>query len=155
MIKVNIADAKSRLSEYLKNVERGETVILCRRNVPIAELRPLPRQLTEPRMVGTDPDLVVPNSFFEPLPEDLLAAFEGSSATDRSEPSRQEGGDPFEQLKRQWTNRLRAFYDQRNHPSHYESLVTLSDLIAHIQTPGSAEQGALVMSAEKKIMMAS
>ena len=80
MIKVNIADAKSRLSQYLDSVERGETVILCRRNVPIAEIRPLPKPPTEPRPIGTDPDFVVPDSFFEPLPEDLLDAFEGGGA---------------------------------------------------------------------------
>ena len=85
MIKVNIADAKSRLSQYLDSVERGETVILCRRNVPIAEIRPLPKPPTEPRPIGTDPDFVVPDSFFEPLPEDLLAAFEGGGADNWSE----------------------------------------------------------------------
>ena len=59
MIKVNIAEAKSRLSQYLDSVERGETVIVCRRNVPIAEIRPLPWPPTEPRPIGTDPDFVV------------------------------------------------------------------------------------------------
>jgi antitoxin (DNA-binding transcriptional repressor) of toxin-antitoxin stability system len=72
MFKVNLADAKARLSQYLDRVERGETVVLCRRNVPVAEIRRLPRLPTEPRPIGTDPDLVVPPSFFEPLPEDLL-----------------------------------------------------------------------------------
>ena len=33
MIRINIAEAKARLSRYLENVERGETVVLCRRNV--------------------------------------------------------------------------------------------------------------------------
>ena len=43
MIPVNIADAKAHLSRYLGRVERGETILLCRRNVPVAELRPLPK----------------------------------------------------------------------------------------------------------------
>ena len=77
MIKVNLAEAKTRLSQYVASVERGETVVLCRRNVPVAEIRRLPRPSTKPRPVGTDPDLVVPDSFFEPLPEELLQAFEG------------------------------------------------------------------------------
>ena len=77
VIKVDLADAKARLSHYLDSVERGETVVLCRRNVPFAEIRPLPRPLTEPRPIGIDPDFVVPESFFEPLPEYLLQAFEG------------------------------------------------------------------------------
>ncbi len=85
MVYVNIADAKARLSLYLDRVARGETIILCRRNAPVAEIRPLPKPLTEPRPVGTDPDLVVPNSFFEPLPEDLLQAFEGRGPETRNE----------------------------------------------------------------------
>ena len=32
----------------IDSVERSETVILCRRNVPIAEIRPLPKPPTEP-----------------------------------------------------------------------------------------------------------
>ena len=37
----------------------------------------MPKPPTEPRPIGTDPDLVVPSSFFELLPEDLLDTFEG------------------------------------------------------------------------------
>ena len=93
MIKVNLADAKARLSQYLDSVERGETVILCRRNVPIAEIRPLPQPPMEPRPIGTDPDFVVPDSFFEPLPEELLDAFEGGGADTWSESTGLEAGD--------------------------------------------------------------
>ena len=77
MIKANIAQAKARLSEYLQSVERGETVVLCRRNVPIAEIRPLPKLPLKKRPIGTDPGLKVPDRFFEPLPEDILRAFGG------------------------------------------------------------------------------
>ena len=45
MIRVNIAEAKTHLSRYLKRVEQGETVVLCRRNVAIAEIRPQPSDL--------------------------------------------------------------------------------------------------------------
>ena len=155
MIKVNLADAKSHLSQYLDSVERGETVILCRRNVPIAEIRPLPKPPTEPRPIGTDPDLVVPDSFFEPLPEDLLDAFEVGGADNWSKSTGLEEGDPFEQPKRQWASRLMAFYDQKNHPSHHEDLPTnLTDVIAHLQAPRSGGQEALVACAEKYLMAA-
>ena len=39
MKRVNIADAKAHLSEYLREVKRGETLVICERNVPVAELR--------------------------------------------------------------------------------------------------------------------
>ena len=79
MIRINIAEAKAHLSKYLDRVEKGESVTLCRRNVPIAEIRPLPRPQREQRPVGIDRGMTVPASFFDPLPDDLLDAFEGSS----------------------------------------------------------------------------
>lgn len=77
MNRINIAEAKARLSHYLDKVGNGETVLICRRNVPIAELRPIPAPLRQPRPVGIDRGMTIPDSFFEPLPDDLLDAFEG------------------------------------------------------------------------------
>lgn len=74
---VNIADAKARLSEYLKLVERGETVVLARRNQPIAEIKPVRRPIDQPRPSGLCAgEFEVPESFDEPLPESVLAEFE-------------------------------------------------------------------------------
>ena len=78
MIRANIADAKTHLSRYLERVEDGETVVLCRRNVPIAEIRPLPKPPDRLRPVGIDRGMSIPASFFEPLPQDLLDAFHGN-----------------------------------------------------------------------------
>ena len=77
MIWVNVTEAKAHLSRYLKRVEQGETVVVCRRNEPIAEIRALPKPLREPRPVGIDRGMTIPAAFFEPLPDELLAAFEG------------------------------------------------------------------------------
>ncbi len=66
------------LSRYLERVEDGETVVLCRRNVPIAEIRPLPKPPDRLRPVGIDRGMSIPASFFEPLPQDLLDAFHGN-----------------------------------------------------------------------------
>lgn len=78
MIKINIAEAKAHFSRYIEVVERGETVTVCRRNVPVAEIRPLPQPLRDLRPVGIDRGMEVPASFFEPLPDDVLTAFEGA-----------------------------------------------------------------------------
>ncbi len=80
MIKINIHEAKTHLSRYLARLEEGERIVLCRRNVPVAELRPLPPRVTESRPVGVVEDLSVPASFFDPLPDDLLDAFGGSGS---------------------------------------------------------------------------
>ncbi len=79
MIRINIAEAKAHLSRYLGRVERGETVLLCRRNVPVAEIRPIPKPPTKLRPVGIDRGMSIPPSFFEPLPQHLIDAFHGDA----------------------------------------------------------------------------
>ena len=41
--RISIRDARMHLSRYIERVERGETFVLCKRNVPVAEIRPLER----------------------------------------------------------------------------------------------------------------
>ena len=84
MIRLNIHEAKTHLSRHLATLEKeGETILLCRRNVPIAEIRPLPARPSEPRPIGLAAGTVeVTSAFFEPLPEDLLRAFEGGGASE-------------------------------------------------------------------------
>lgn len=77
MVKANVHEAKARLSELLERVEKGETVVICRRNVPVAELRALPGPRKARRRLGTARGFRVPDAFFEPLPEELVASFEG------------------------------------------------------------------------------
>ena len=77
MIRLNVHEAKTHLSRYLKRVVEGEHILLCLRNVPIAEIRPVPPRETEPRPIGlARGQFTVSPSFFEPLPEDVLDAFE-------------------------------------------------------------------------------
>jgi antitoxin (DNA-binding transcriptional repressor) of toxin-antitoxin stability system len=78
MIKVNVQEAKTHLSRYLDAVEKGEVVILCRHNKPIAELRKIGEpEAKEPRRFGLWDGFGVSESFFEPLPDDILKAFNG------------------------------------------------------------------------------
>jgi antitoxin (DNA-binding transcriptional repressor) of toxin-antitoxin stability system len=77
MKQVNIYQAKVHLSALVNRVARGETILICRRNVPAAELRPVPKPRRTPRPVGLVPGFTVAASFFEPLPEELVDAFEG------------------------------------------------------------------------------
>ena len=41
MTTININEAKTHLSHYAKRVKSGDTIILCDRNKPFAEIRPL------------------------------------------------------------------------------------------------------------------
>lgn len=78
MLKVNIHEAKANLSKYIAAAGRGETVLICHRNLPVAELRPLPRARTKPRPIGlARGEFKIPRNFFEPLPEEIVAGFQG------------------------------------------------------------------------------
>ncbi len=81
MIRLNIHEAKTHLSKHLRRVKKGETIILCERNVPIAEIRPIKPENRVPRPIGLDKGrLVVPENFNDPLPDWLLDAFEGKES---------------------------------------------------------------------------
>ena len=77
MKRVNIHEAKATLSALIDRVSDGETVVICRRNVPSAELRPIKRPRRRRRPVGLAQGFVVPDSFLERLPDDVVDAFEG------------------------------------------------------------------------------
>jgi antitoxin (DNA-binding transcriptional repressor) of toxin-antitoxin stability system len=81
MICVNVHEIKAKLSEYLARVEAGEVVMICRRNVPVAELRALPGTRDGDRPIGlAKGSFQVPSSFFDPLPEEMLRSWEGKGA---------------------------------------------------------------------------
>ncbi len=78
MIKLNIHEAKTYLSKYLINLEKGESILLCKRNQPIAEIRPLRSVPQGQRPFGlAKGTITMPNSFWDPLPDDDLNLFEG------------------------------------------------------------------------------
>ncbi len=79
MIKLNMHEAKTHLSKYLAKLKAGERILLCKRNHPIAEITALPEHLTHARPIGLAKGrFTIPRSFFEPLPDALLQAFEGT-----------------------------------------------------------------------------
>lgn len=74
---VNVHEAKTRLSELLARVERGEEIVIARGGSPIARLIAF-EQPTE-RELGFLPGLDTSDAFFSPLPESELAAWEGTA----------------------------------------------------------------------------
>ena len=69
MLMVNIADAKAKLSEYVEAVARGEVVIICNRNKPVAELRAVEQASIGPRDLSPmHPGFTfMTDAFFEPM----------------------------------------------------------------------------------------
>ena len=76
MSSVGVHEAKTNLSKLLRRVSAGEEITIMRSGKPVAKLIPLTP--VGQRELGLDEGLYrVPDDFDEPLPGDLLAAFEG------------------------------------------------------------------------------
>src|SRR3954468_7198099 len=91
MIVVNIHEAKAKLSEYVEAVGRGERVMICNRNRPVAELVAVAQKRTKARPIGGVKGIVVAGSFFDPMPDEFLDAFENGPVfpdVDSARPSR-------------------------------------------------------------------
>jgi prevent-host-death family protein len=71
-------DFKMSLSELLSRVELGEEIIISNQGVAIAKLVPLRPTSNRRASLGRDRGkFIVPEDFNQPLPEDILASFEG------------------------------------------------------------------------------
>ena len=78
-ILLNIHEAKSNLSLYLNRLSAEDRIIICKRNRPVAEIRLLPDAERKPRRLGlAKGQFTVSDAFFEPLPEDVIATFDGA-----------------------------------------------------------------------------
>ena len=73
MATVNVHQAKTNLSRLLDRALAGEEVIIAKAGKPLARLVPVAE--TEPRRPGLAKGRVT-DAFFEPLPEDELAAWQ-------------------------------------------------------------------------------
>lgn len=74
---INIHEAKTQLSKLIEAVEAGEEIIIARAGRPVAKLVPF-----KPVKPVRKPGLMkgkfeVPDSFFDPLPDDILDYFAG------------------------------------------------------------------------------
>jgi antitoxin (DNA-binding transcriptional repressor) of toxin-antitoxin stability system len=80
VIRVNVHEAKTNLSKLLKQVEAGETVLICNRNIVVAELR-APYDATKEekhkRRLGLhDGLMVIPEDAFAPMSDEELEEWE-------------------------------------------------------------------------------
>jgi prevent-host-death family protein len=73
---VNVHEAKTHLSRLLDRAQAGEEIIVAKAGQPVARLMPLKREAPVRRPGGLD-GTVADDDFFEPLPEDEIAAWEG------------------------------------------------------------------------------
>lgn len=72
---VSVHEAKTHLSRLLEAVASGEAVIIARHGKPVARLVPVHADLREPGALQGK--LRIGDDFDEPLPPEILEAFEG------------------------------------------------------------------------------
>lgn len=82
MATATIFEAKTNLSALIKKTQAGETVIITsgRKKTPVAKLSPIePVKPIEKKRLGVlyDPNFVLGDAFWEPLPEEELRLWEG------------------------------------------------------------------------------
>ena len=81
---VTMFEAKTKLSELVKKVQAGETVIITsgRNKTPVAELKAI--EPIENKRLGflKHLKLDIPDSFFDPLPEEELKLWEEGDPDD-------------------------------------------------------------------------
>jgi prevent-host-death family protein len=77
MAQINIREAKAHLSRLLRRVESGEEIVIARAGKPVARLVAV-AEPKRPRELGRERGKIwIAEDFDAPLPDDLLAAFEG------------------------------------------------------------------------------
>ena len=78
---ISVHQAKENLSRLLSRVELGEEIVIASKGAPVAKLVPFKAAVADRRACrGRDRGLyTIPDDFDAPLPEDILAAFEGDT----------------------------------------------------------------------------
>jgi prevent-host-death family protein len=74
---VNLYEAKTQLSKLVERAANGEEVIIAKAGQPKARLVPLARRVRNRKPGDWKGRLVIEPDFDAPLPEEVLAAFEG------------------------------------------------------------------------------
>lgn len=74
---INIHEAKTHLSRLVEDVAAGEEVVIAKAGKPMARLVALAKPAGSRRLGLLAGKMAVPDDFDAPLPEDVLASFEG------------------------------------------------------------------------------
>ena len=76
-MKATIEQVETGAAEYLHRAIEGETVVVYQGDRAVAEIRPLAESHTLRPIGLAAGEFVVPDDFDEPLPDEVLDAFEG------------------------------------------------------------------------------
>ena len=74
---VNIHEAKTQFSRLVDAAANGEEIIIAKAGKPAARLVPMESAKTKRRFGGLKGQIRISDDFDAPLPDDVIAAFEG------------------------------------------------------------------------------
>ncbi len=74
---MNIHDAKTQFSKLIELTQAGEEFIIAKAGKPVARLIPIGQEQRKRQFGLLDGAIQVPDDFNAPLPDDVLATFEG------------------------------------------------------------------------------
>jgi len=76
-MQVSVYAAKTQLSRLLDRATRGEEIVITRHGKPVARIVPVDRRRTPRKLGALRGKIRVTADFDAPLPEEVLALFEG------------------------------------------------------------------------------
>lgn len=75
---IDMQEAEAHFSNLIARMEQGEEIVIARGDIEVAKLVPIPQRKLANRVPGTlKGKISLPDSFFDPLPEDQLRLWEG------------------------------------------------------------------------------
>lgn len=78
MSAINIHEAKTHLSRLVEEASEGKEIIIAKHGRPVAKLVAI-ASASAPRIGALKGKLHIPADFDAPLPDEVLAAFEGNA----------------------------------------------------------------------------
>lgn len=76
-MEVSIHEAKTHLSKLLHHVMAGEEIIIAKSGVPVARIVPIEHSKAKRKAGSAKGKFTFPDTFDDPLPKEVLSAFEG------------------------------------------------------------------------------
>lgn len=74
---LNLYEAKTQLSQLVDRAADGEEIIIAKAGKPMARLMPLAKPVREVKFGTMAGKIWIADNFDDPLPDDILAAFNG------------------------------------------------------------------------------
>jgi prevent-host-death family protein len=78
MTRITIHAAKTNLFKLIARAQAGEEIVIVNGKTPVDRLLPIAATKVERKAGAYKDEFEMPDSFFDPLPEEELAAWEGS-----------------------------------------------------------------------------